>query len=598
MATINQFTQAQAKILVPGSITRTNFTFVTGNSIGGITFGWTATADRILVIAAFKQEGQPIATTPTGYTRFAEVSRGGVSAAIVVIAKVSDGTENSATGFAWTGGDAPEGYAVFEYQGVVWAPAISSGVPSGSYIGTSITIPNDTAGVVLSMYFVAPQTGTGTPGSGWTEMVDSLTNGNFPQIYIEEKMFTAGTGAITPSFTNSTSSDYPGTVSLALSGGSGTYNQYAQAQTTVVGIGNQFTQAQGSIFFSGGFSQAQAAIKFVRTNFWQAQAHIKRTNRNFTQTQASIRFPGGFFQAQAKIIYRQTPVMQAMAYLSNRKWIFQAQATIIVRGKQSMQAMASITNRKKSWQAQAYILSDRYLIKYNNYQLPGYAQQEVIDSSINLATAGTPFGDTGFSAYTGLENKLLSLTILVLGNTYLECKNQIELAATELRSQPKTFAPLYVQNYSKHYDAWVRTIKFDADTGTNRSATYAIDFVCKPWLYSDIQTTISGLSLVETTGRDIYNGGWTPVNLRLSGSNITVSGYTATGDFTGFLSVSGGVTGLSVNTEAYTVEMAGLNRADLVRNDDFKMFVGPGVTYFQVTGATTCEISYHDRWYL
>lgn len=57
--------------------------------------------------------------------------------------------------------------------------------------------------------------------------------------------------------------------------------------------------------------------------------------------------------------------------------------------------------------------------------------------------------------------------------------------------------------------------------------------------------------------RSISDGGWTPTIITVTGTNVTVSGYTANGEFAGYFSVSGAVTNLVVNTEAFTAEIGG-----------------------------------------
>ena len=112
--------------------------------------------------------------------------------------------------------------------------------------------------------------------------------------------------------------------------------------------------------------------------------------------------------------------------------------------------------------------------------------------------------------------------------------------------------------------------------------------------------TVSGTGTVTTdsTGRTFANGGWTPAKLVLSGTNITVSGYTDMGDFTGFVSVSGTVSSLEIDAVTYTAELSGVNYNSGMKNPDYAIYVGPGKTTFVITGASSCRIEWHDRWYL
>lgn len=320
--------------------------------------------------------------------------------------------------------------------------------------------------------------------------------------------------------------------------------------------------------------------------FTQSLADIKAIKSKHLQSRTSVKAQGlNYFQAQVRVT-------------RDKRKYFQAQAKIKLVPKASTQAQAWIKNKKSIIQAQAFIHSQRYLVQYNGFQLPGYLQEEIMDSTENIESMYGAYGDSEFSEYLGLENKVITLRLLVLGDTYLECKNQIQDAATALRSQRTGFKPLYVQNYSKHYEALVKSITLEADARINKKAEYTVIFEAKPWLYSDTETTISGTGTIQTSGRTLYNGTWTPTTLLLSGTNITVSGYTETGDFTGFVSISGVVTDLTINTEIYTVEMTNSNVSNIIQNEDYQIYVGPGITYFDIDGATDCEISYHDRWAL
>jgi hypothetical protein len=408
------------------------------------------------------------------------------------------------------------------------------------------------------------------------------------------------------------------------------YNVYGQAQATIIKTYQGYGNAQSTIraFGQNAFGQAQGTVRALSRAYGNAQADITQTYRGYGNAQGFI-FAGsfGFGQAQGSIKQTYNSFGQAQGLIANRLNVFgRAQATIkqttnkfgkaqafIIKYTNAHgqaqayvklvrfgygQAAAQITTTKPVGQAQAFILSQRYLVQYNGYQLPGYAQAESFDSIMKIETAHQPYRDMAFSEYLGLENKTVSLRILVTGDNYLECKNQMQLASTMLRSQRAGFRPLYVQHYYKHYDGLVSAIKLESDVNTNTTAEYTIEFECKPWLESDILTTVSGTSLISTVGRTIYDGGWTPVNLTLSGNNITVSGYTLTGDFTGFISISGAVSDLQINTEEYTATMNNENANNVILNDNYQVYIGPEMTYFSISGAIECEISYRDRWYL
>lgn len=242
-----------------------------------------------------------------------------------------------------------------------------------------------------------------------------------------------------------------------------------------------------------------------------------------------------------------------------------------------------------------------YLCRYNSYVLPGYVQNEQFDSTMNMASHYGAYIDGSNTEQTGLGNKNLTVTLKVWEQDYLTCKQQVELAGTMLRSVRTGFSPLYLQYTDRYYEAMVKTVKADKTAGSSvRILDYNAEFECKPWLVSTSGHTLTGTTLLDTNsvGRTITNGGWTPATVTVTGTNVTVSGYTATGQFAGYFSVSGAVTNLVVNTQAFTAEISGVNKNILMVSSDYRMFVGPDRTYFAVTGASSASLSYNDRWYL
>ncbi len=243
----------------------------------------------------------------------------------------------------------------------------------------------------------------------------------------------------------------------------------------------------------------------------------------------------------------------------------------------------------------------QYLAQYNSYQLPGYVQEESFDSQMNVASHYAIYADGSLSEYTGLQNKALSLRLKVWEQDFLTCKDQVELAATYLRSKRGDFAPLYVQYSDRHYDAMVESIKVQNTAGRAvKLMEYDVQFQCRPWLISDTLHTITGTGTISTdqVSRTINDGGWTPTTITVTGTNVTVSGYTDTGDFAGFISIDGAVTSLVIDSEEMTAEISGVNRNDLMLTADYQMLVGPGKTNYAITGASSCSISYYDRWYI
>lgn len=242
----------------------------------------------------------------------------------------------------------------------------------------------------------------------------------------------------------------------------------------------------------------------------------------------------------------------------------------------------------------------QYLANYNSFTLPGYVQNEQFESTMNIATHYAEYGDGSESEQTGLQNKILSLTLKVWECDYLTAKNEVQKAATILRSKREGWAPLYVQYPDRYYLAMTPKIGLDKTAGSSvRTLDYQVQFECKPWLIGVSGYSLSGTTIdTDSVGRTIENGGWTPATVRVSGTNVTVSGYTDSGDFAGFITVSGTVTDLIIDTEAFTATMGGNNANNLVKWADYRMYVGPGRTHFVSTGASSMTIEWHDRWYL
>ena len=234
----------------------------------------------------------------------------------------------------------------------------------------------------------------------------------------------------------------------------------------------------------------------------------------------------------------------------------------------------------------------QYLVSYNNYQLPGYCQSESFDSVMSVVSHYGAYIDGSPSEEMGLANKALTLTMLVWETDYLTCKQQIELASTYLRSYRGGFANLYVQYTDKHYSAMVKSIKVDKSVPSSvRQLTYNIEFECRPWLIGETLHTIS--SDTDEVGRTMDNGGWTPTVVTLTGTSI--SGMTADGQSTGSI-VTTGVTGMVIDTAAFTATIGGVNQNALVTTKDYRLYVGPGKTTFTVNGSAS--ISYYDYWYI
>lgn len=244
--------------------------------------------------------------------------------------------------------------------------------------------------------------------------------------------------------------------------------------------------------------------------------------------------------------------------------------------------------------------SQEYLASFNSYTLPGYVQDESFDSTMNIQDYYAPYADGSYSEYTGLQNKILSLRLKVWEQDYVTCKEEVQKAATIVRST-KTFTPLYVQKSDRYYDALTRSVRMEKTAGTSvRTLEYEVQFECKPWYYSVSGHTLTGTGTVttDTVGRTIDNGGWTPARITVTGTNVTISGYNESGDFAGFISVSGAVTNLIIDSDAFTATLAGNNYNHGMRSSDYRMFIGPAKTTLVTTGASSMTVFYYDRWYL
>ena len=247
--------------------------------------------------------------------------------------------------------------------------------------------------------------------------------------------------------------------------------------------------------------------------------------------------------------------------------------------------------------------SASYLAKYNNYVLPGYVQSEDMDSTLNIASHYGAYLDGSDSEDIGLSNKILNLSLKVWETDYLTCKEQVEIASTIIRSS-RTFTNLYVQYTDRHYVALAKSIKMSkAVPSSVRILDYNVEFECKPWLVGETLHQLSGTSTVSTgdvgrSGTDaLLYGAWTPTVITVTGSNISITGQTLNGEPTGTITVSGSVSGLVIDSEAFTA-IEGTTNRNSIMNTDYRMYVGAGETIFTIAGASNCTIDYYDRWYI
>lgn len=407
------------------------------------------------------------------------------------------------------------------------------------------------------------------------------------------------------------------------------YRGYGQARTSIKAVTRGYAQANALLLFphtDHACAQAQALIgHFVGG---QAQGYISAFGVNrYAQAQAKIRTydTSRFGQALATLATKTWVSGQAQAMISKPYWkwaqarcyvigsiaVGQAQAQIhsIVGTPVYAQALAEIASNRvqigfaqaliarsiKFANAQAFIFNQTAgkLVKYNNYTLPGYLQNETFNSVEEIVING----QRPVTEYYGLRNKEIPLTLLILADTYQAAKAQILEAASMLRSNRSGWSRLSIHRTDRYYLAKTKSISMSQQAGTKENAAaYTVTFETTPWLYG-AEHEINGTTLVDTGARSLDDGTWTPATLTLTGTDITISGYTDTGDFTGYVSVSGAVTNLVVDTENYSATMNGVNKNEMM-NYEYQLYIGSGKTNFAVTGATACSIKYTDRWSL
>lgn len=245
--------------------------------------------------------------------------------------------------------------------------------------------------------------------------------------------------------------------------------------------------------------------------------------------------------------------------------------------------------------------AQKYLARFNGYVLPGYVQKEAFSVNSVIAQHVANYADGSKSEMTGKQNKNINLTLRVWEQDYATCKQEVQKAATIARSKFDDYGQLYVQYSDRYYTAKTTSIKFDkAVPSSRRILDYDLEFECKPWLTSTSTHTLTGTGTIDTdqvSRTSIENGGWTPTIVTVTGTNITISGYTDTA-FTGFQSITGTVTNLVIDSENMTATMAGVNQNAIIPSIDYSLFVGPSKTTFVITGASACTIEYNDRWYV
>lgn len=364
---------------------------------------------------------------------------------------------------------------------------------------------------------------------------------------------------------------------------------FAQAQALILGTSYLYAQAQADIKTTGFlFSQANADIKALRFMHAQAQALITRVVFIHAQAQADIKATDYLFgQAQATIKKTSLLFAQAQGFIRGKILFAQAQGTIVNNNIPQPQVQPSGSR-----------VAQKYGVKYNGYELPGYVQEEDTSSVALIADHQALYADMSRSEYTGLSNKPYKLRMKIWECDYDTAKATVQRAATYLRSSRDGFARLEIMYRDRYYAALVETIEAPKDISTSvKTREYVASFEVKPTLFATSGYTLTGTGLVTTDAvdRTIADGIWTPIQLDVSGTNITISGYTDTQQ-TGFISISGTVTNMLIDTEIYTATMGGISVINRMMWVDFGLWVGPGKTYFDINGASSCTITYRNRW--
>lgn len=418
--------------------------------------------------------------------------------------------------------------------------------------------------------------------------------------------------------------------------------RHANTQARILAVNtNKVGQARAKIMYKY-WSQGQAQAMIIRIGHGQAMAAIQKDGFGFAQAQAWIikTREVAFGQARARIkMYAEWAWGQALAQIRHFRYNGYGQALALLKGNHVWgqanawiaygsnnrhgQARALIDNKTRYGQAAALILAvigpgggggpgpgggggsiivpaQTYLVEYNGYTLPGFAQSESLESGMLMKTHVAAMVDGSLTEYMGLENKLVSLEMRVWDSDYIQVKKQVQKAGVILRSKRDDYAKLRLHYADRYYLALVKKVSMDKEArSSNFIGDYEAQFESKPWLYSEVEHEISGTGLITTdqVSRTIDNGGWSPVTLEVSGTNITISGYTATESYAGYITISGAVSNMEIDTEFYSATMAGQNMNEYI-NRDYELYVGPSKTYFNINGASSCIIRYRDRWYL
>lgn len=352
---------------------------------------------------------------------------------------------------------------------------------------------------------------------------------------------------------------------------------YGQAQAHIFGVSRAYGQAQAFILKSAGYGQAQADILATDNTFGQAQADIKQTYPAF-----------GLALSDIKQTYRV--VAQSQANIAYRSFhVGQAAATIIREDQPSPNPSGRDFGPPE------------YVVIYDNFQLAGYPQSESIMTTVNLADLEAFEWDGATTQNIGLSNFTLSITFAIYDVAgWHSAKTQYLLTRSRLLSSQGDYRALNIDGHEGSYRAQIKSVNYSKDVTTNRRLLeYTVEFECQPWAISEIPRSLasfsSGILTTDDVNRTINDGTWTPTIINLTGTNVTVSGYTDT-ESTGYISVSGYVSGMIIDSEQATVTVFDGNGEPYLYSVDPQMYVGVGKTSFETTGVDNITISYKNRW--
>jgi hypothetical protein len=126
-----------------------------------------------------------------------------------------------------------------------------------------------------------------------------------------------------------------------------------------------------------------------------------------------------------------------------------------------------------------------YLVRFNGYNLPGYAQSESYGDTLGI-NQHYSYIDESLSEDVGLQNETISLDMLLWESNYNLLKTKVRRAATIMHSA-KGFAPLYIQRTDQYYLAIAKSITVAKSVSESpKILKYTIEFEVKPQINTSI----------------------------------------------------------------------------------------------------------------